>query len=178
MTDEKTLSSEVIFEGRAVRLRIDTIETVDGRQSTREIVEHDDCVTVVPVDEEGNILLVKQYRRAADTDLLEIPAGGIDPGEDAEAAVIREMQEETGFKPQKLKRLGGFYSSPGFCTEYLNLYLATDFAASRLYAEDTEAIELVRVSVSDIPGLISSGKIEDAKTIAGLLYYLEYCRNT
>jgi len=178
MTDEKTLSSEVIFEGRAVRLRIDTIETVDGRQSTREIVEHDDCVTVVPVDEEGNILLVKQYRRAADTDLLEIPAGGIDPGEDAEAAVIREMQEETGFKPQKLKRLGGFYSSPGFCTEYLNLYLATDFAASRLYAEDTEAIELVRVPVSDIPGLISSGKIEDAKTIAGLLYYLEYCRNT
>ena len=174
MTEEKTLSSEVIFEGRAVRLRIDTIKTIDDRTTTREIVEHADCITVVPVDEEDNILLVKQYRRAADKELLEIPAGGIDPGEDAEAAVIREMQEETGFRPQKVERLCGFYSSPGFLTEYLNLYLATDLVAGRLYAEDTEAIELIRVPVRDIPNLIASGKIEDSKTIAGLLYYLQY----
>lgn len=174
MAEEKTLSSEVIFEGRAVRLRIDTIKTIDDRTTTREIVEHDDCITVVPVDEEDNILLVKQYRRAADKELLEIPAGGIDRGEDAEAAVIREMQEETGFRPQKVERLCGFYSSPGFLTEYLNLYLATDLVTGRLYAEDTEAIELIRVPVRDIPNLIASGKIEDSKTIAGLLYYLQY----
>ena len=177
MAEEKTLSTEIIFEGRAVRLRIDTIETVDGRQSTREIVEHDDCVTVIPVDEEGNILLVKQFRRPTGKDLLEIPAGGIDLGEDAETAVIREMQEETGYRPQKLERLGGFYSSPGFCTEYLHLYLATDLVPGRLYAEDTEAIELIRVSQDEITKLVTSGKIEDAKTIAGLLYYREYCQN-
>jgi ADP-ribose pyrophosphatase len=177
MTGEKTLSTEVIFEGRAVRLRIDTIETVDGRQSTREIVEHDECVTVIPVDEEGNILLVKQFRRPTGKDLLEIPAGGIDPGEDAEAAVIREMQEETGYRPQKLERLGGFYSSPGFCTEYLHLYLATDLVPGRLYAEDTEAIELVRMPPDEITELVISGQIEDAKTIAGLVYYREYCQN-
>jgi ADP-ribose pyrophosphatase len=178
MTEEKTLATEVIFEGRVVRLRIDTIETVDGRQSTREIVEHDDCITVIPVDENGNILLVKQFRRPAGKELLEIPAGGIDPGEDTETAVIREMQEETGYRPQKLERLGGFYSSPGFCTEYLHVYLATDLVPGRLYAEDTEAIELVRMPPDDIIKLITSGKIEDAKTIAGLLFYLEYCRNT
>jgi ADP-ribose pyrophosphatase len=177
MVEEKTLSTEIIFEGRAVRLRIDTIETIDGRQSTREIVEHDDCVTVIPVDEEGNILLVKQFRRPTGKDLLEIPAGGIDSGEDIETAVIREMQEETGYRPQKLERLGGFYSSPGFCTEYLHLYLATDLVPGRLYAEDTEAIELIRVTQDDITELITSGKIEDAKTIAGLMYYREYCRN-
>jgi len=176
MTEETTLSTEILFEGRAVRLRLDTIKTIDGRTSTREIIEHDAVITVVPVDEEDNVLLVKQYRRAADKDLLEIPAGGIDPGEDAEAAVIREMQEETGYRPQKVERLCGFYSSPGFLTEYLNLYLATDLIASRLYAEDTEAIELLKVPVRDIPALIASGKIEDVKTIAGLLYYLQYCQ--
>ena len=91
--------------------------------------------------------------------------------------MIREMQEETGYRPQKVERLCGFYTSPGFLTEYIHLYLATDLDASQLYAEDTEAIELVRVPTSDIPDLISSGKIEDAKSIAGLLYYLRYYRN-
>jgi ADP-ribose pyrophosphatase len=176
MAEEKTLSSEMLFEGRAVRLRLDNIRTVDGRISTREIIVHDEVITVVPVDSEDNILLVKQYRRPAGKELLEIPAGGIDPGEDAEAAVIREMQEETGYRPRKIERLCGFYSSPGFCTEYLILYLATALEASRLYAEDTEAIELVRVPADEIADLIASGKIEDAKSIAGLLYYLQYCR--
>jgi len=174
LASEKTLSSEVIFEGRAVRLRVDTMETVDGRTSTREIVEHADCIAVVAVDNDDNVLLVKQFRQPPEKELLEIPAGGIDDGESAEAAVIREMQEETGFRPQKLERLCGFYSSPGFCTEYLNLYLATDLVTGRLYAEDTAGIEVVRVLVAQIPELVASGRIEDCKTIAGLCYYLEY----
>jgi ADP-ribose pyrophosphatase len=171
---EKTLATEVVFKGRAVRLRVDTVKTVDGRTSTREIVEHADCIAIIAVDADGNVLLVKQFRRPAEKELLEIPAGGIDAGEDAGAAVVREMQEETGFRPQKLARLCGFYSSPGFCTEYLHLYLAEDLIADRLYAEDSAGIELVRVPVSQIAGLIASGKIEDAKSIAGLLFYLEY----
>ena len=174
MASEKTLSTEVIFEGRALRLRVDTIETVDGRTSTREIVEHTPCICVVAVDNDDNVLLVKQFRKPLEKELLEIPAGGIDDGEDAEIAVIREMQEETGFRPQKLERLCSFYSSPGFCDEYLHLYLATDLVASRLYAEDTAGIELVRMPVAQIPELIASGRIEDCKTIAGLCYYLEY----
>ncbi len=174
MATEKTLSSRVIYEGRAVKLRIDTVQTADSRQSTREIVEHADCVAIVAIDDEDNVLLVKQFRKAVEKELLEIPAGGIDAGEDAETAVIREMREETGFWPQKLAPLGGFYATPGYGTEYLYLYLATELTPSRLYAEDTGGIEVIRVPVRQIHGLITSHRICDAKSIAGLLTYLEY----
>jgi ADP-ribose pyrophosphatase len=173
---EETLSSEVIYEGRILKLRIDTVRTIDGRETTREVVEHDPCITVVAIDADDNILLVRQYRRAVDKALLEIPAGGIDRGEDIEAAVVREMREETGFRPGKVERLGGFYSTPGFCDEYLYLYLAEDLIKDPLSAEDTPGIEVVRVPVSKVRDLIASGEIEDAKSIAGLLYYLEYCK--
>jgi len=171
---EKTLSSQLIYGGRAVRLRVDTVQMPSGRQTTREVVEHSDCVAIVAIDDDDNVLLVKQYRQAIDKELLEIPAGGIDPGEDAEAAVRREMREETGFLPRRVARLGGFYSSPGFCTEYLHLYLALDLVSSPLHAEDTEIIKLVRVPASQIPELLSSGQICDAKSIVGLLTYLQY----
>jgi ADP-ribose pyrophosphatase len=147
---------------------------VDGRQSTREIVEHAACVAVVAVDEKGDVLLVRQYRQAPGKELLEIPAGGIDEGESPEEAVAREMQEETGFRPRQVTRLCGFYTTPGFCDEYLHLYLATGLEASRLFAEDTPGIEVVRVPLSDIPALVASGKIEDSKTFTGLLFYMEY----
>jgi ADP-ribose pyrophosphatase len=142
-----------------------------GRETTREIVEHSDCVAIVAIDADDNVLLVKQFRKSVERELLEIPAGGIDPGEDPVTTVRREMQEETGYLPQKVERLGGFYSSPGFCTEYLHLYLATDLTPSPLYAEDTESIKLTRVPISQIPSLIASGSICDAKSIAGLLIY-------
>lgn len=171
---EETLSTRVIFEGRILKLRVDTVRTADGRQSTREIIEHAACIVVVAVDEDDNVLMVRQYRRAIDKELLEIPAGGIDKGESAEAAVVREMREETGLRPQKVERLGGFYSTPGYCDEYLYLYLATDLKPDPLSAEDTAGIEVVRVPVAQVPELINSGKIEDAKSVAGLLIYLEY----
>ena len=168
---EKTLSSQLIYDGRAVKLRVDTVRMPSGRETRREIVEHRDCVAIVAVDADDNVLLVKQFRKSVEKELLEIPAGGIDPGEDPVTTVRREMQEETGYLPGKVEKLGGFYSSPGFCTEYLHLYLATDLTPSPLYAEDTESIKLVRVPVSQIPSLIASGSICDAKSIAGLLTY-------
>jgi ADP-ribose pyrophosphatase len=174
LAPEKTLSSQIIYEGRVVKLRVDTVQTVGGRQTTREIVEHADCVAIIAVDAEDNVLLVKQFRKPVEKELLEIPAGGIDAGEDAEAAVIREMREETGFWPQHVEHLGGFYSAPGYGTEYLYLYLATDLTPSQLYAEDTEAIEVVPVPVNQITELFTSGRICDAKSIAGLLAFLEY----
>jgi len=171
---EKTLSSQLIFDGRAVKLRVDTVQMADGRQTTREIVEHSDCIAVVAIDADNNALLVKQFRKPVEKELLEIPAGGINPGEDPEAAVRRELREETGYLPQKLERLGGFYSAPGYCSEYLYLYLATDLIPSQLFAEDTEEISLIRVPMVQILSLIASGSICDAKSIAGLLTYLEY----
>lgn len=174
MTSEKTLTSQIIYDGRAVRLRVDTVQAAGDRQTTREIVEHADCVAVVAVDADANILLVNQFRKPVEKELLEIPAGGIDAGENPETAVRRELQEEIGYLPQRIERLGGFYSTPGYCTEYLYLYLATDLTPSQLYAEDTGSIEVVRVPISQITELISSGRICDAKSIAGLLAFLEY----
>lgn len=169
---EKTLRSEYVYKGRAVNLRIDTIEAPDGRETTREIVEHADCIAVIPIDANGDILLVKQYRKAVDKELLEIPAGGIDPGESADEAVRREMQEETGYFPGKLEKLGGFYSTPGYCTEYLYLYVVSELTPGKLFAEDTEAIRIIPTPVEKIVELIDSGAICDSKSVAGLLLFL------
>ncbi len=171
---EKTVTSQLIYSGRVVRLRVDTVETDRGRQTTREIVEHADCVAIVAVDADDNVLLVKQFRKPVEKELLEIPAGGIDSGEDPETTVRRELREETGYLPRKVEKLGGFYSAPGYCSEYLYLYLATDLVPDQLHAEDTEEISLVRVPISQIPSLIASGGICDSKSIAGLLTYLQY----
>jgi ADP-ribose pyrophosphatase len=145
-----------------------------GRETTREIVEHGDCVAIIAIDDEDNVLLVNQFRKPVEKKLLEIPAGGIEPGEEPVDCVRRELREETGFLPQRVERLGGFYSAPGYCTEYLHLYLATELVPSPLQAEDSESIRLVRVRLSEVPGLITSGSICDAKSIAGLLAFLEY----
>ena len=174
MSEEKTLSSQLVYDGRAVKLRVDTVRMPGGRETTRDIVEHSDCVAMVVIDDNENILLVDQFRKPVEKRLLEIPAGGIDADEDPVAAVCREMQEETGYLPRKVERLGGFYSAPGYCTEYLYLYLATDLVPSQLYAEDTETIKIVRVTASQIPGLIASGSICDSKSIAGLFTFLDY----
>jgi len=173
---EETLSSQVIYDGRAVKLRVDTVQTADGRESTREIIEHIDCIAVIALDENDNVILVKQFRKAIEKNLLEIPAGGIDPGEDAETAVIREMQEETGYLPKKVVKLGGFYSAPGYCSEYLHLFLATDLVPSQLYAEDTDSISLVRVPVDQLRDVLTSEQMCDSKSIAGLYMFLEYLK--
>ncbi len=146
----------------------------DGHKTTREIVEYSPAVAIVAVDAENNVLMVQQYREAVQQELLEIPAGGIDQGEDIETAVKREMQEETGFLPQKLVKLCGFYAAPGYCTEFMHVYLATELTPHHLVAEDTDEISLVKVPVKDIPKLLRSGRLVDAKTIAGLYAYLDY----
>lgn len=169
---EETLSSQIIYSGRVVKLRVDNIRLPSGRQTKREVIEHSECVAIVAVDTDDNILLVRQFRKPIEKDLLEIPAGGVEPGEEPIATVRREMCEETGYLPRNIKRIGGFYSTPGFCTEYLHLYLATDLVPKRLYASDTESIELVQMPLSQIAELINAGTICDAKSIAGLLLYL------
>ena len=170
---EKTLSTQQIYQWRAVNVRVDTIQKADGKKTTREVVEHSDCVAVVVLDEQGNVLLVRQFRHPVGKSLLEIPAGGIDLGEEPVDSVRRELQEEIGYFPHKIEELGGFYSVPGYGTEYLHCFVATDLAPSRLVAEDTDDIELVRVSAEEIPRLITSGEICDAKSIAGLLHALK-----
>ena len=174
---QDVISSQYIYQGRAVNLRVDTITKANKETTTREIVEHADCVAIIPVDDRNNVLMVRQYREAVNKYLLEIPAGGIDPGEEPDGAVRRELQEEIGFNPDKINKIGGFYSAPGYCTEYLHLYIATDLKPSRLEAEDTAGIETVAVPTSKITTLLASGEICDAKSVAGLLRFLSLYKN-
>jgi ADP-ribose pyrophosphatase len=172
--DYRTLSSRYVYAGHNIRLRVDGVVLPSGKETVREVVEHDGAVAIVAVDEKDHLLLVRQFRHAVNKELLEIPAGGVDRGETPEETATREMQEETGYAPGKLLRLGGFYSAPGYASEYLYLFMATDLVPARLFAEDTEEIKLVRIPLDEAVELIHSGEIQDAKTIAGLLYYLKF----
>jgi len=172
LAEEKTISSRYVFKGRIFNVRIDAVRNAAGHETTREIIEHPNVIVAIPIDANGDILMVRQYRKAIEKELLELPAGGIDPGEDPETAVKRELQEEIGYSPDQVELMGGFYSSPGFCSEYLYLYLAKNLRPSQLQAEDTPGIKVVRIQPDRIPGLIESGELCDSKSIAGLLYYL------
>jgi ADP-ribose pyrophosphatase len=166
---ETTITTQRIYEGQAVKLRVDTVRKPNGKITTREIVEHADAIAVVVLDSKDRVILVRQYRKAVGKTLLEIPAGGVDPGEQPINTVRREVQEEIGYLPNKIDKLGGFYSAPGYCTEFLHLYVATYLIPSQLEADDTEDIEVVRVPLAKVPDLIASGEIADAKSVAGLL---------
>ncbi len=172
MIQEPTLQSEKIYEGKIINLRVDIVELPTGKQTKREIVEHDGCVAIVPIDSEDNVLLVRQYRKAAEKAMLEIPAGGIESGEEPLECARRELAEETGFAAKQWEKLNYFYTSPGFCTEVMHMYFACDLVPNKLDADSDEDIELVRVPLKDIAELIESGEICDAKSIAGLLMVL------
>jgi len=169
---EPTTASEVVFEGRIVNLRVDTVQLPSGRTTTREIVEHEDAVCVVPIDEHNNVLMVRQYRKAAQLSLLEVPAGGVEAGETPEETVLRELQEEVGLTSGSLRKLSGFWVSPGWATEFMHAYLAVELTPARLPADDDEYITVERVPLESIPGLIESGEIQDSKSIASLLLAL------
>ncbi len=176
MSEERTLQSEYIYRGRLVNLRLDTVELPSGKQRKREIVEHRACSAIVALDSENNVLLVKQYRKPVERELLEIPAGGVDSGEDPIGAARRELEEETGFSAESWDQLSVFYTSPGFCNEEIYVYLARGLSPTKREADDDENIELIRVPLNKIPNLIESGDIYDAKSIAGLLLAVSYLK--
>ncbi len=170
--NEPTLSTRLAFEGKLLNVRVDTVSLPRGRTSIREIVEHVPCVCMAPVDA-GEVLLVRQYRKAVESSLLEVPAGGMEPGESPEDAVVRELQEETGHTAGTLTHLQSFYMSPGYCTEEMHAFLATDLRPARLDPDFDEDIEVVRVPISEIPALLQSGQVRDAKSITTLLLTLQ-----
>jgi ADP-ribose pyrophosphatase len=152
-------------------VRVDRLRFPSGRESTSEVVEHGGGVTVVAFDPEGRLLLVRQYRHPTGRELLELPAGTLDPGESPESCAERELQEETGYRPARLERLGGFYLAPGYCAEYQHVFLASDLIESRLEG-DEEAIHVEPAPLEEVLRLVADGEIEDAKTAGALLLYL------
>ena len=169
MPEEATIDSRRIYGGKIFDVRVDTVTLPNGRISQREIIEHGNSVVMVPVDNQRRVLLVRQYRKAPEKSLLEAPAGGLEKEEAPEDGVLRELQEEIGFTAGRLQRMAGFWMTPGFCTEYMYAYIATDLSPSVLAPDDDENIEVVPVPLAGIPDLIRSGDIEDAKSIAALL---------
>ena len=175
---EISISTREIYHGKILSLRLDKVRsTSSGRETEREIVEHSQAVAIVPVDNNGNVILVRQFRKAAERELLEIPAGSIEEFEKPEIAARRELHEETGFTAGRLLPLGGFWNSPGFCTEYMYAFLALDLKVGQAEPDDDEAIEIESVSLGEIPDMIKAGKFQDAKSISCLLLVLNFYKN-
>ncbi|MEL7662230.1 NUDIX hydrolase [Acetobacterium wieringae] len=167
---EKTIKSDAIYDGRIVKLRIDVVELPDGSLSKREIVEHQGAVAVLAI-KDGQMLFVKQYRIASQQLLTELPAGLLENGEDPEAAAIRECREEIGYRPLNLFRLGEFIPTPGYCTEKITLFCATEFVWDPLEQDPDEYIRVVKIPVRTVRTLFINGQFIDGKTVAALGYY-------
>ncbi len=166
----RRLSSKLVFQGRIINLRLDEIELPDGRRSQREIVEHPGACVIVPVDDDGMLYLVRQYRDAAGEDLLELPAGKIKPGEEPLACAQRECLEELGLKAYRWRHLASFYSTPGFCDEMLHCYLARGLSREEEKHDREEFLETVVRPLDKVADMIE--KLKDAKSLAGILMAL------
>lgn len=168
------LQSNVVFKGKIFNIRQDTIELPNGRQAGIDMVDHAEAVTILPLEKDGSILFISQYRHPAGKFLLELPAGVLEPGELPEIGAGRELREETGLAAGDLVKLGAFYLAPGYSNEYLHAFLATDLFPDPLEADDDEFIDIVKVQVSAAMSMVERGLIEDAKTLAALLLAKSY----
>jgi ADP-ribose pyrophosphatase len=166
------IGSQEIYRGRVINVRVDEIEIANGRDVRREVVEHPGAVVIVPVDAEGRIHWVRQYRYAAERTLLELPAGTIEAGEEPLACAQREIQEETGHSAASWTLLGRFFTAPGFCTEYMHAFAATGLSTAEAHPDEDEDIEVVTLSLEESLARIESGEVEDAKSIAALFLWL------
>ncbi|HEY4721899.1 MAG TPA: NUDIX hydrolase [Anaerolineae bacterium] len=169
MDSEKVRSSRRVYQGQLIDLRVDQVETPNGLEAIREVIEHPGAVAVVPMDARGQVILVRQYRHAAGRTMIEVPAGTLKPGEDPLEAVRRELREETGFEARHIVRIGGLYTAPSFNTEYIHLYLATDLTPGLAATDDDEVIELLRIPLAEAISLIRAGSIDDSKSVSALL---------
>jgi ADP-ribose pyrophosphatase len=168
------ISSKRVFAGRVFTVRREHIVEPGGLEATREIIMHPGSVVVLPVFPDGRILLIRQYRHAAGQSLWELVAGRKDEGETFLQAANRELKEETGYTGRWMKKLMVMFPSPGFLTEQMVLYLAEGLQKGQARPEDDEKITSRIFTLAEIEQWIRSGKIRDAKTIAGILYYARY----
>jgi ADP-ribose pyrophosphatase len=177
---ERVIGSRVLHQGRYLTFRIDTIERADGSRSERDLVGHPGAVAIVAIDRDDNVLLVHQWRTAASSALVEIPAGTLDTDkstgktEDPDLAARRELEEETGYRAGSWQKLAEFWTAPGFASEKMHLYLATNLVAAhpdeRLGPDEDEHLRLERRPFGDAVAAVDRGEIADAKSIAGLLW--------
>ncbi len=169
---ETLVSKQEVFRGRMIHLRIDTVTLPDGKETTREVVEHPGAVAVVAETSEGKLLLVTQYRHPIGQISIEIPAGKLEPGEPIEEAAYRELLEETGFRAETITKIMEFYSTPGFSDEIMHLYAASGLNFEKSQPDEDEFIDCKDYTKEEVLNLIQSGQIKDAKTLIGLFWWL------
>ncbi|MBI5053583.1 MAG: NUDIX hydrolase [Chloroflexi bacterium] len=162
------VSSEKVFQGRAISLRVDQVRASNGTFQM-EVLEHTGGVAVVPIDGDDNVWMVRQYRHAVRRELLEIPAGTVKIGEDPALCAARELQEEIGMKADKIDLVGEFFLAPGYSSELMRLYLATGLTPSSLPQDEDEEIVVEKIPFAQAVQMAIKGELHDAKSVAGLL---------
>jgi len=170
--EEKTLSSTYIYQGKIINLRQDKVKLPDGRETVREIVEHPGAVVILALTDKKEIVMIRQFRKPADEVLRELPAGKVETGEDLVSCARRELEEETGYYPRKIKKIITFFSTPGFCNERLTLFLAEGLERRRKNEDADEFIEVELIKPNEALKLVEENIIKDAKTIIGILYFV------
>ncbi len=165
----EVVSSKQVFSGRAFSIRVDRV-SVNGKPPVQwEVLEHTGGVAMAPIDEEGNVLMVRQYRHSVATELLELPAGTVHKGEDYAECAGRELQEEVGMAAAKLELIGEFFLAPGYSSELMRVYIATGLTPASLPQDEDEDIRVERVPFDEAVRMAINGSIRDAKSVAGLL---------
>jgi len=165
--NNRILKSEYVYKGRVIRMRVDQVELPDGRQAVREVMEHPGAAVIVPVDADGNVRLVRQYRDAIGRQLLEVPAGKLDEGEEPEDCARRELREELGLVAGRMTPLTSFYSSPGFCDEILHVFLAEELTQEEEEHDHEEFIEPEQRSLEPLDDLLE--ELGDGKSLIGVM---------
>lgn len=168
MNIEKIITSKNVYDGRIVKLDINEVELPNGQIAKREVVSHKPGVSIVAIDDKNNFIFVKQFRSGIGDELIEIPAGLVENGENPKSAARRELQEEIGYDCSNLELLCSFYPSPGFCNEVTYIYLATNLIKSSLPKDEDEFIELIRIHMAEIKSLYNKEYTVDGKTILGI----------
>ena len=173
MAEYERIGRKLIHKGKIVDFYEDTMKLPDGRTAEWDFLMHKGAAAIVPVDEDGKIVMVRQYRNACERYTLEIPAGGLNPEEDRMVAAARELEEETGYKAENVKHLLDLYTTVAFCNELISIYYTEEIYPSKQHLDEDEFVEVERHSVEDLVQMILNGTIQDAKTIAAILAYKE-----
>ncbi|MDQ0219068.1 NUDIX hydrolase [Peribacillus cavernae] len=170
--EEKTVSTEKIFEGKVISLQVDVVELPDGNKSKREIIKHPGAVAIIAITAENKIIMVEQYRKAMDRSIVEIPAGKLEKGEEPVHTAVRELEEETGYESEWMEHITSFYTSPGFADEIVHLYFAHNLRKKENAApcDEDEFVEVYELSLEEAELYMKEGRICDAKTAYAVQY--------